>query len=220
MAKGKDRLNIYEILKSSASSKVTSPVEPEVSRPVGSVEDSSIAKDVPQPITLKSPSKIGENTIKITYNTAIFLLIIFFGFLLIAYVWGVKNGKSKFLERQTAPIEERKPNPPKENMRTHPTPPGPTILRTIRVAKYPFTTEREKEIARKNADAVKKLLGDAGLTGAKTVYEQSGRITVQYGEFKDQYSSEAKATFDRIDKIGKERGRGYNISPEFIVLTR
>ena len=42
-----------------------------------------------------SPADIGENILKISYNTAIFLLIIFIGLLIMAYALGVRHGKGK-----------------------------------------------------------------------------------------------------------------------------
>lgn len=228
MVKGKDSSAFYEVLKNSVGG--VRPSE-------GSVKpaDESVAPSVAQPAqTYKPPfvaRNVGENVIRISYNTTAFLAMVIIAIIFIAFALGVRYGKSQIPSAQNtaAPVERQPVNDggivppaartdgnkatPRVDGGDRKTPVGEAPKDdkwwTIRLVEYNNGSQDERTMANHLADMIEKEVEQAGLGGKENFVRgvigsgNNEKLVVWYGKFTDRNSREAKEVLDKLQKLKK-----------------
>lgn len=192
--RSKESPNLYEILKS-ASAAVETPPEtaprivvaptpvavqapppppptplPRVTAPPRVVA----APPLPPAAPLPTQQGLGERTLRVTYNTAIFAGLIALGIVFLAYAIGLRVGRSRASAESTA-VTERTPEGAADAARS-----APGKVWTIKLREWPGTTAKERTDAEKEADALKKAMAQQALPAAG--YDPATR-TLCYGKY-------------------------------------
>lgn len=202
MARQTGRVSLYEILKG-GSVKVSSPKSDEPPPPVEppSVTPAEEVKTSPEisPIDQKqSPQtmafELGERIIKLTYNSAVFFLIVTLFLLFVAFTYGLRIGKKwiepKFTTAQTSGGY------------------------TIKIAQFPYVTEAEQRNAITQAQNIGKIINDA----KHTIDKDRKWLVVHYGYYTGESSEDAQEAMKYIATTLKKYNSSF--SPTFLPLGR
>ena len=232
--KSKESPNLYEILKTtSGPKKAENPLpEPEPIRttvleePRETVPLIEPSRSVvpPRPVSTpvlsnvqKTEEEPGEKIIRLTYNTAIFLVLSGVGLLFIAYALGVRSGRSRAMaEVPTRPIVEEKIVMEEETAPPVPDSgsilaPLPEKLLTIKLLEWSGQTARDRVKAQQNAERIKKSLTQNGLPAS--YYQLVSRkdkkyVVLRYGKYAEGKSSDARKMLGKLRQF-KYRGTAY-----------
>lgn len=205
--RSKESPNLYEILKS-ASSAVGAPPE---TAPRIVVSTAPVAVQAPPPTVPTPPPRVtspprivaaplpaqqglGERTLRVTYNTAIFAGLIALGIVFLAYAIGLRVGRSR-ANADSAAVPERTPEHPglKDAARS-----SPGKVWAIKLREWSGATAKERTEAEKEADALKKAMAQAALPAAG--YDPVTR-TLYYGKYERLADAKEKLTAVRKFKV-------------------
>ncbi|OHB74756.1 MAG: hypothetical protein A2Z34_06480 [Planctomycetes bacterium RBG_16_59_8] len=226
MARGKDPSAFYEVLKGS----VGKPLEGEPGR----ISDTPATGRTVEAMPGVLPGKptvaqrwIGENVVRISYNTAAFLVLVIVALFFIAFALGVKYGKSSAVapvkppvatgERSAAHSEGEPTGNTGQAVNETRKPPAPVAQPpdgkwwTIRLMDYANKSLEEKTKAHYNAKILETRLVEAGLDRSQVrIDPQAGggaSLVVYYGRLADPKSPETAAILRKIRDIKQRDGR-------------
>ncbi len=231
--KSKESPNLYEILKTTSRSKkpVHAP-ETETSQPVRIEEPRrlSVAEVAPRPVVPKPQTtpiapqlaqvdqEPGEKVIRITYNTAIFLVLAGIGLLFIAYAIGVRSGRARAVaEMSIRPLPSEGPEVGDEET-VPPVPaaaaildPIPEKMWTIKLLEWSGQTARDRIKAQQNAERIKKSLTQSGFPASYyqlVTRKEKKFVVLRYGKYEERNRAEARKVLEKLQRF-KYRGTAY-----------
>ncbi len=207
--RSKESPNLYEILKSASSSVetppetapriVVSPAPVAVQAPpsptrVTAPPRVAVLSTSPPAMPLPTQQGLGERTLRVTYNTAIFAGLIALGIVFLAYAIGLRVGRSR-VNAESAAVTERTPE---NTATTDAARSSPGKIWTIKLREWPGATGKERTDGEKEADAFKKALAQAALPSAG--YDPATR-TLYYGRYERLSDAKEKLTAVRRFKV-------------------
>lgn len=201
-----ERLAIYKAAKTGASTTQAAAPAPAASEPVAAASGPvAEAPAGPAPAPASVPKDPGQRVLRITYNTAAFLVLVLIGLHFLAYSLGVRAGRAETSPDRPAVAPAPTAVPAVAPPAAAPAPaPGPRPAFTLRLAEWPYRTPQERLKANAAADEAKKLLARAGLSGAETVQVLRGsepRLALRLGRYPDPSSSQARSVLATVQKI-------------------
>lgn len=203
--KSKDSPNIYEILRSAArpsGGAAPSTPEPGAEAAPPSLQDRLAAYKSAKVALAPAPEAAvsaaggpGERSVRVTYNTLVFSVLVTIGFAFVSYSLGVRSGRSQAAAE--VPVASAQGGVIVTSTPPAPTPPpGPPKTYSINLVEYAGTTGQERQRARLQVDTLIRALDRASFKGAEMVDIKRGanqRVALYFGKFTDLGSVEAKA---------------------------
>ena len=175
---------------------------------------------VSTPVAPRKPNSItepGRKVIRITFNTAIFLIISGIGLLFVAYAIGVRSGRARataetptrplFQERVVVDGESDPPVPSAETILG----PVPEKMWTIKLMEWVGETARDRVKAQQNAERIKKSLTQNGFRASYyqlVTRKRKKFVVLRYGKYEEGNASEARNILGKLRRF-KYRGTAY-----------
>jgi hypothetical protein len=210
-----ERLAAFKARKQQAKQE-EAPAPPPAPEPVPVQEPVASAPEEEVPEGGTEAASPGERVIRITYNSAAFLLLVGVGLLFVAYSLGVRAGRAKAAMVAPASVDseagstERGPSPLTGPPRgTAPAPVAPSEVFTLNLIEWKGETTEQRREAARMAEIWTRKLNEVGHPGAKSMLIRRGseqRVALYLGSFTSRSSEEARAKLAAVRAL-KFRGK-------------